>query len=319
MELGDLRKMTEADMKGIWPNETRDFSPWLADNISLLNDVLNIQIEIEELEGPVGSFKLDMSGLDGVSRRPVVIENQFGRSDHDHLGKLLTYAADRQAGIMIWVANDIQAAHRKAIDWLNRISPPEVSLYALELEILTIDQSRPAPRFTVVAGPPPSKRREVTPADQVTSRNRQYQQFFDRLKEKVTELQPGFTRARGLPQNWWGLGIGRTGFSLTAAFTMDAKFRIEVYIDTGVKDDNERALANLDASRHLIEERIGHQLQWDYLPDSRGCRVYIMTDGSIDEGGDRLQELIDWGAPMMVTFREVFGPLLRKLDIDSET
>ena len=217
MDIGDLQKLDEEAVRRIWPSETRDFSPWLFENISHLNDILNIRIEIEELEGSVESFKLDLSGIDGISQRPVVIENQFGKSDHDHLGKLITYAANREAGIVIWIANDIQSAHRKSIEWLNNRSPAEMSFYAMELEIFTIDGSRPAPHFRLVAGPPPRKRREITPTDQITPRNRRYQDFFDSLRGKILELQPNFTRAKGLPQNWWTLGVGRTDFSLVAA------------------------------------------------------------------------------------------------------
>ena len=128
MDIGDLQKLDEEAVRRIWPSETRDFSPWLFENISHLNDILNIRIEIEELEG-----------------------------------------------------------------------------------------SRPAPHFRLVAGPPPRKRREITPTDQITPRNRQYQDFFDSLRGKILELQPNFTKAKGLPQNWWTLGVGRTDFSLVAA------------------------------------------------------------------------------------------------------
>lgn len=319
MNTGDLQKLDEASVRRIWPSETRDFSPWLAENISRLNDILNIRIEIEELEGPVESYKLDLSGIDRVSQRPVVIENQFGRSDHDHLGKLITYAANREAGIVIWIANEIQSAHRASVEWLNNISPPEMSFYAIELEVFKIDDSRPAPHFRLVAGPPPRKRREITPMEQITPRNKRYQDFFDRLRGKILGLQPNFTRARGLAQSWWALGIGRTGFSLVAAFTIDAKFRIEIYIDTGVKEDNEFALAKLEESKLTVEESIGEPLHWDYLRDSRLSRAYAAIDGSIDDDEKKLEELVNWGAPMIIKFREVFAPLIKNIEMGTST
>lgn len=316
MDIGNLKKLNETGIRKIWPGEPRDFSPWLAKNISFLNDVLKISIEIEELEGPVETFKLDLSGIDRVSQRPVVIENQFGKSDHDHLGKLLTYAANREAGIVIWIANEIQLAHRKSIDWLNQITPVDMSFYAIEFEVFKIDDSKPAPHFMIVSGPPPSKRKEITPADQVTPRNRRYQEFFDKLRAKILELQPNFTRAKGLPQSWWGLGIGRTGFSLVAAFTFDGKFRIEIYIDMGRKEDNEEALRKLEENKHEIEERVGQSLNWDFLPESRACRVYTAIDGTIDEDENKLQQLIEWGTPIMIKFREVFAPLIKNIDFE---
>ncbi len=318
MEFGKLKRLREQEIRTIWPFE-KDFSLWLATNISNLNNILNIRIEIQEMERPVDIFKLDMSGTDAVSQRPVVIENQYGKSDHDHLGKLITYSADREAGILIWVANEIQVAHRNAVEWLNKITPQEMSFYAIELEVLVVDDSKPAPNFRLIAGPPPGKRREITPADQVTPRNKQYQQFFNRLRKKLLDLQPNFTRARGLPQSWWGLGIGKVGFSLTAAFTNDNKFRIELYIDTGVGESNEAALATLSANSSSIDSNIGHVLNWDQLPNARACRVYVVTDGSIDDDDRRLEKLVEWGAPIMVKFREVFAPLVKNIDLPTST
>lgn len=314
MDLGDLQWLGEKGTREIW-NDERNFSRWLSENISYLDDVLGIRIQIEELEGYVDNFKLDLSGIDGVSQRPVIIENQYGQSNHDHLGKLITYSAGRDAGIVVWIANQIQPAHRKAIEWLNKISPQEMSFYGVELEVLKIDQSRPSPYFKIVAGPPSAKRRQATPDDQVSPRNRRYQQFFDTLRGRLLELQPNFTRAKALPQSWWGLGIGRTGFSLSAAFASEGKFRIEIYIDTGVKEQNELALSKLEEDRFRIEEKIGDQMHWDYLRESRACRLYASTEGSIDDNEDKFRELIEWGAPLMIKFREVFSPLIRGIDL----
>ena len=257
-----------------------------------------------------------MAGTDGVSLRPVIIENQFGRSDHNHLGKLITYSANRDAGIIIWIANEFHLAHRKAVEWLDAISPKELSFYAVELEVLRIDESRPAVSFRLVAGPPPGRRREVTPSDQVSPRNRRYQEFFDSLRKRLLRLQPNFTKAKALPQSWWSLGVGRSGFSLAAAFTADDKFRIEVYIDVGVKEENEFALVRLQENKGQIEEKIGGQLHWDLLPDSRASRIWTAIDGSIDNR-KKHQEFINWGAPMMVKFRQTLAPLVREIDFST--
>lgn len=315
-DLGNLEKLDELGVRRIWPREDQDFSPWLTENIDFLNKALNISIEITQAEAPVGNFRLDLEGMDSVSQRPVVIENQFGRSDHAHLGQLITYASGREAGINIWIANEFQLPHRNAIEWLNKISPPELSFYAIELEVLKIDESKPATNFRIMAGPPPSKRKEIPSGDQISPRNRQYQEFFDRLRAVILNLDPKLTRAKGLPQSWWSLGIGRTGFALTAAFTADAKFRIEIYIDLGVKDDNKYALTQLRENETHIEEQIKQPLIWDYLPESRACRVFVADDGTIDDA-EKHEELIAWGAPMMVKFREVFAPLIRNLDLKS--
>lgn len=313
-KLGKLTKLGIEEMRKIWPLEEKDLSPWIKDNIDALNEVLNLQIEIEKAEEYVHNFRLDLAGTDSVSQMPVVIENQFGLSNHDHLGKLITYSAAKEAGIMIWVANGIQVAHRDAINWLNTISPAEMTFYGIELELFRIDGSLPAPHFRIAAGPLPSKRKQ-TSSDEVSPRNKRYQQFFDRLRQRILNIQTGFTRAKALPQSWWGVGVGRSGFSVTSAFTIDSKFRVELYLDMGNKDLNNAAFAELNENRTLVSEKIGVDLVWDLLPASRACRAYVATDGTIDDNDDKLAALIEWAAPLVIKFRETFAPLVKNIEI----
>jgi hypothetical protein len=309
--LGKLRKLGLREMKEIWPREEADLSPWIADNVESLNEVLTLQIQIEGREENVHNFRLDLVGTDNASQMPVVIENQFGESDHDHLGKLITYAAGRDAGILIWIANNMQIAHRNAVDWLNRISPPEMRFYGVDLEVFRIDESAPAPNFRVVAGPPrPPSTGGISP------RNKRYQKFFSSLRAEVLAIQPGFTRAKALPQSWWSLGIGRSGFSLSCAFTVDSKFRVEVYIDTGRRELNDLAFGALKEEAPQIEREIGADLVWDPLPDSRASRIYSARDGTIDESDETLGQVTQWAAPLLARFREVFLPRIKNLQLD---
>ena len=209
--LGKLVKLSVEEIRKIWPHEEKNLSPWIEDNIDDLNRALNLQIEIISREESIHNFRLDLAGMDNSSQMPVVIENQFGISDHDHLGKLITYSAVKEAGIMIWMANEIQMAHINALEWLNKITPAEMSFYGIELEVFKIDNSKPAHNFRIIAGPPPSNRKPPSPTE-VSPRNKRYQVFFEKLRHKILSLQPGITRARVLPQSWWGLGIGKSGY-----------------------------------------------------------------------------------------------------------
>lgn len=310
--IGKLKRLGLEDIKRIWPHEEQDLSSWIAENIDALNEVLQLQIEIEGKEEHVDDFRLDLVGTDNISQVPVIIENQFGQSNHDHLGKLITYSAAKEAGIVIWVANEIRIAHRNAIEWLNSISPHDMTFYGIELELFQIDDSLPAPNFKIVAGPPPSKRRVV---GEISPRGRRYQDFFDKLRSAVLDMQPGFTRAKAGPYSSWGLGIGRSGFGMYSAFTIDNKFRVGISIDTGNKEDNDAAFAELKENRLAIEERIGQELVWDPLPDSRVCRIYAAIDGTIDDGEPKLTDIVKWAASLLIGFREVFGPLVRRIEI----
>ena len=312
--IGKLKRLGLKEIKRIWPHEEKDLSPWIAENIDALNEVLNLQIEVEGKEEYVHNFRLDLVGTDNFSQMPTIIENQFGVSNHDHLGKLITYSADKEAGVMIWIANEIQIAHRNAIDWLNKISPQEMTFYGVELEVFQIDNSSPAPNFRIVAGPPPSKRRVIV-SGEISPRNKKYLNFFDKLRDRILSVQPNFTRAKALPQSWWGLGIGRSGFSMTCCFTIDSKFRVEIYIDMGKKEYNEIAFRELKENTGVIEGKIGKELAWDPLPDSRACRIYLAIDGNIDDDEQKLTEMIEWAAPLVIKFREVFSPLVKNIQI----
>ena len=315
MSLGTLKKLGLSEIRKIWPREEKDLSPWIAENIQDLNDELGLQIQIEGSEEPAYDFRIDLVGTDSVAQVPVIIENQFGQSDHDHLGKLITYSAAREAGIVIWVASHVRLAHRNALEWLNTITPQEMTFYGVELEVVQIDDSLPAVNFRTVAGPPPSKRKP--PPDSVSPRNQKYQGFFDRLRAKILSLKPALTRAKALPQSVWGVSAGRSGFSVNACFTADSKLRVELYLDTGKKEHNDMAFEALSAHRGAIEGEIGEELVWDALPDSRACRVYHATSGTIDDDEEELNDLIEWAAPLMIRLREAFGPAVKNLQLET--
>jgi len=310
--VGKMRKLTLVEIRGIWPNEEKDFSPWVKDNIDVLNEILRLQIEIEGSEDPVYNFRADLIGTDNSLQVPVVIENQFGLSNHDHLGKLITYSANKEAGVMIWICNEIQLAHKQALEWLNKITPMEMTFYGVELEMFTIDDSSPAPYFRIVAGPsgkPPSP-------PEPSSRNQRYQDFFNRLRNKLLYLQPDFTRAKALPQNWWSLGIGRVGFSISVNFTIDGRFRVEIYIDTGKKESNDIAFNDLLEKKAFIDEKMESELIWEPLHERRACRIYKAIDGTIDDNDEKQDQMIDWAVPLMIRFREVFSPLIKNIQVE---
>ncbi|GAH24149.1 unnamed protein product, partial [marine sediment metagenome] len=145
--VGKLKKLHVSEIKKIWPHEEKDLSVWVSDNIDQLNEVLGLDIEILSKEEFVHNFRIDLAGTENYSQMPVIIENQFGSSNHDHLGKLITYSAAKEAGMIIWITNEFQVAHKEAIEWLNKISPAELTFYAIELEVYQIDSSLPAPNF----------------------------------------------------------------------------------------------------------------------------------------------------------------------------
>lgn len=309
--LGRIIELGEEDIRKLWPNEERDLSPWVRENIDLLNETLGLQIDIEEAESSVGDFRLDLAGSETTTQRPVVIENQYGSTDHDHLGKLITYAAGREAGILVWLASDFRDAHRTALQWLNDVTGPEMAFFGVRLAVFKIDDSRPAPLYTVVVSPPRSK---LPIPRQPSERAARYRDFWSRFINHLQNEHPGLTRAKTpQAQSWFSTGVGVSGFSVGTAFTGDGHFRVELYIDTGNKEQNKRAFTELKESEASIEEGVGEPLDWAELLDRRASRISLLRVGTLDDTPDQLQDYIGWGGAGMSKFRQVFSPLLKRL------
>ena len=149
----ELSTIDNVEIREIWKSEPKDFTPWLAENISLLGDALNLKLESTSTETSVGSFKLDILARDADRDLHVAIENQLGNTDHTHLGQLLTYAAGHDAKVAIWIAGKFREEHREALDMLNRRTDDDSEFYGVVVELWKIGGSRPAPHFKVVSTP----------------------------------------------------------------------------------------------------------------------------------------------------------------------
>jgi len=149
-----LSKLKSIDIRTYWGDEAKDFTPWLAkeENIQVLADAIGIDIEVEETEKFIGSYKADIVANDGDGNK-IIIENQLNRTDHKHLGQIITYASGIRAKIVIWICKTVSDEHREAIDWLNDVTTDEVAFFACELELWQIDNSNPAPKFNIVSSP----------------------------------------------------------------------------------------------------------------------------------------------------------------------
>ena len=302
--LGCLRKI---DVRNVWPREDSDFTRWLAEHLGKLGEELGLDLELERREAPVGTFSLDLLARDGAGRI-VIIENQLASTDHDHLGKLLTYAGGRDANIIVWVATDFREEHRQALDWLNQRSTEETEFFGVRVEGWQIDDSRPAPHFTLISDP---KMRATT----VSKRDRKHQNFFQSLIDALRER--GFTRTRrALPRNSCAFPAGCSPRVVYAAAFgkkgRNARVRVELYIN-GMKGWNKTLFDALLERKEAIETELGFQLKWDPLDGNRPCRIAVFREGSIDDDEAGLDEIKNWMIDRLIAFREVFGPHLDEL------
>ena len=147
-----LGKLVKIDPRSVWSDET-EFNEWLTENIDQLAEVLGIELEVLETESEIGSFRADIIARDlSGEDKLVIIESQLGKTDHEHLGKIITYSAGKNASTIVWISPEFREEHISALDWLNNISN-EVSFFGIELQVLKINGSKPAVYFNIVSKP----------------------------------------------------------------------------------------------------------------------------------------------------------------------
>lgn len=312
-ELGSIKKVS--DLREAWPNEAGDFTPWLADNISELGDALGLDLELQAQEAPVGTFSLDLLAHETGKNRAVIIENQLEQTNHDHLGKLLTYAGGYDADIAVWIARDFRDEHRQALDWLNQRTDEETAFFGVVIELWKIDGSRPAPHFNIIAAPNEWQKETVRNVQEakISEKSLRYQRFFQELMDALRER--GFTNARKAQpyKSSYGFSAGHAGrVKYNANFAQGRRARVEVYIDSTDKDWNDDLFDRLMERKESIESDLSESLEWERLDNRRASRISVAREGGIDDE-ETLEEIKNWMIEKLLDFRRVFGPILDEL------
>lgn len=307
---GELKRL---ELRSVWQKEAHQFTPWLAKNITPLGEALGLDLELEQREAPVGDFSVDLLARDLGTGRLVVIENQFGATNHDHLGKLITYAAGFDAGAVIWVCEIIREEHRQALDWLNQRTDTETHFFGVVVEILQIDESKPAYNFRPVVLPNEwQKLQKSTSRQQLTSRREAYRDYFQSLIDELRE-DHRFTRARlAQPQNWCTFSTGLSGVSYGASFALGDRVRTELYFGTSDAELNKRLFDSLYEQKEEVEKEFGEPLEWERLDDKTASRVALYRPGSIDDEAI-LGEIHKWHVGKLLKLKQVFGRRLTRL------
>ncbi|MBI2834192.1 MAG: DUF4268 domain-containing protein [Acidobacteria bacterium] len=310
IKLGELKRLSP---RQVWGDEARDFTPWLAENLPRLSEVLGMELELNTREAGVGDFSCDLLAKDLGTGHIVIIENQFGPTDHDHLGKLLTYAAGLEAEAIVWVAEKVREEHRQTLEWLNRHTDAGIKFFALVVEVLQIDTSPPAVNFKPVVFPNEWQRTTKESATGASPRGEAYRRYFQALLDELRE-QHRFTNARvGQPNNWYSFRSGISGVDYSNSFAQGNRFRTEVYIDFCDAEANKALFDRLLVEREALERAFGEPLTWERLDERRASRIATYRPGSIDVNPEELATLRDWAIDRLLRFRTVFGPKIREL------
>jgi hypothetical protein len=302
--LGTLKKVP---IQQIWTGEATAFTPWLANNLQCLGEKLGVELSHINTEASVGDFSADIIVRDLSSDSLVVIENQYGPSDHKHLGQVITYAAGLRANTIVWIAETIRPEHRIAIDLLNQGMKGTLKIFALEASVIQIDDSRPA--FILEKICEPDLEGMVSSASVGTAlseREQKYQAFFQKLIEELYNRQ--FTRARkAQPQNWYTFSSENSNvFTYAVSFAQRRRVRTEIYISCGHAEMNKRIFDSLFAEKDAIETAMSEPLTWERLDEKRGSRIAIYRPGSIDASSEELEQIMQWAISSLERLKNVF-------------
>ena len=270
-----LGRLTRVPPREVWPHEAHSFTPWLLNNVDVLSDLLGMDLSLEVAEHPVGGFSLDLLGRDETTGEVVIVENQLETSDHGHLGQILTYAAGTDPTTIVWVAASFRPEHRAAIDWLNARTDENTRFFGVELGVVRIGQSEPAPSFRLVAQPNDWEKTVRAATNQVEATGKQvlYRSFWSRWIEVLQSERPGWSRATRPPRDsWFSTTTGTSGISHYTSFTKRG-LSSELVFESPDADVNLARFTALKARQADIEQVYGSGLDWQDLPGRKATRV----------------------------------------------
>lgn len=310
-KLGELQTL---DIREVWADEAKDFTPWLLNNPQELSRALGLDLELHANEHPVGRFSLDLLGVLAGTQERVIIENQLTSSDHSHLGQLLTYAGGTQARYVVWIAPSFRDEHLAAVKWLNDGTTEEIHFFAVEVSAVKIGDSLPAPLFKVVAQPNEwSKEYKASAAAVITGERGQLQiEFYTKFLEVVAKKHPDWTSSkRGLPQNWLYLPAGFSGVSYCVSFTSSL---VKSEIIFGDRDEEINALRfnYLKSHSEAIESAFGHELIWHLPEGNKQAIVRFVKNGDFMEV-DTWGSEIEWMIDTQERLRKALAPYLKNI------
>ncbi len=304
----EFENIEKVDPRLIWSHEAHDFTPWLAENLDRLGQAVGIDLELVTREAEVGGFSLDILAKDLGRNSHVIIENQLNSTDHDHLGKLITYASGYDADVILWVATEIREEHRQALDWLNQRTDSKTDFFGVTIEIIRIGDSKPALQFKVAVSPNEwQKNRKMDSSSQGSERSELYRSYFQGLIDELRDKHKFTSARKAQPQNWYSFSSGRRTFTYGHSFASKGKVRAEIYIGYGEAEENRHRFDRLLEYRKTIELEFGEELTWEPMDDRKACRIAIYREGSIESSSEELQALREWAIQKLLRFKQVFG------------
>lgn len=310
-----LGKLERIPLRKAWAHEAGEFTPWLAqaDNLTLLAESLGLsELELVGTEHPVGDFKVDILCTDDGGK--VIIENQLEKTNHTHLGQILTYAAGVGARKVIWLAEAFRTEHVAALEFLNQHTTDELDFFAVEIELWRIGDSPMAPSFSVRVKPndwAKTGQQNAKAAATTTPTKQRQLKFWTGWQAWLQAKGSTLRTQKPLPQHWTNIALGRSGIHLAATVnSRENRVGMEVYID---HDNSKSMFKQLQAHQAQVDAALGAKLEWMELPDGHACRILQVRLDSPLEREDQWSAYFAWLEQAALRMSDVFRPLVKEL------
>lgn len=277
-----------------------------------MGDALKLDLELIDTEAPVGDFSLDLlAQVEGTSRI-VVIENQFKQTNHDHLGKLITYAGGNDASVVIWVSEAIRDEHRQALEWLNQRTDTATQFFAVVVEILQIDTSKPALNFKLVVSPnewqKTQKQKRIT---SLSPKREKYRNYFQSLIDEIKENQI-FASNGSSDGNLHKFPSGISGIVYRSSFRQGDTVNVDIRMYQKYCEKRIPIFDALEKRKEEISEKFGSKLEWHRNANKQQSFIIVSRDGTIDSSESQLQEIREWHIENLRKLKEVFQPEIER-------
>ena len=316
-----LGRLQRVELRNAWVGEASHFTPWLAqpENIALLSEAVGIQLEVESQEKNVGPFRADILCRDTISNHFVLIENQLERTDHIHLGQLLTYAAGLDAVTIVWIASRFTDEHRAALDWLNNATTSGFNFFGLEVELWRIGNSAMAPKFNVISKPndwSKAVREQAAGAQsaELTEFQRLHLEFWTQFRQFLEDRRTSIRMSRPSKESWINVAVGRTGFTLNAWNNMRDKQSGVSLLLTG--PDAKAHFALIEQRYHdVVETRLAALggARWNLLRDYQSSQIAVQKPGNPSQR-ETWPDLNVWMVEALETMHGLFSPIVKGLN-----
>ena len=301
-----LGKLEEVDIRKVWPHEQYDFSKWLAteENIKELGDTLNLSLTDVETETFVGNYRCDILCKDEITGKMVQIENQLEPTNHDHLGKIITYASGLDAAVVVWIVASARDEHASAIEWLNKQTDDEISFFLMEVHAYKIGDSDPAPQFKIIEQPNDFVKivKAVSKNSDMNESQKNRLEFWTQFNEVVDSQGKPFNKRKATTDHWYNVAIGSSDASISIDLVnKEHKIRVSLWIN-----DNKDIFDALFQRKDEIETALGFGLEWNRLDNKKAAYICTYIKGLDFKKQDNYPTLMEQIVDLVLKMRNVF-------------